>query len=517
MTPIEVLRLYPEHDGTLRSMLDARASVAPDRELFVFRGVAWTYREVVARVDRAAAFYASLGARRGDRVGVMTHNHPSTLVTFFALAHLGAIMVPVNPDFGVEEARYVFEHAGVCGVLCSEAARAVVDAACSSLSPFVVSTDAELTAIGAPPLAGTADETCVLIYTSGTTGFPKGVMHSQRNVLLAGEGFVERMHLTPSDRLLCVLPVFHINALFYSFAGALAAGATLILEPKFSASAFWRTVKETGATEVNTLAAVSSILMRRSRSEFVPGHSLRKIYGAPFSEEMYRIFRDEFAVPTLIEGYGMSEIPGVLNNPFERPHRVGSMGRPSRHPDHAMPFAEMKVVDDDGREVPEGETGELYVRTPIVMKGYYRDPEQTAAAFRDGWFITGDLGRRDTEGYFWFVARKKDIIRKRGENISGAELDRVIGSHPAVLEAAAIPVAAELGEDDILVAVVAREPITAEAIAAWCRDRLAPIKVPRYVVFVDSLPKTATHRVEKYKMRNDPTLHARAVEITRSS
>ncbi|MGZ3456392.1 MAG: class I adenylate-forming enzyme family protein [Polyangiales bacterium] len=517
MKPLEVLRLYAPHDGTLRSMLDARSS---DREFLVFRGQSLSYREVAERADRAAVKYASLGVRRGDRVGVMTQNHPSTLFTFFALARLGAIMVPINPDFGVEEARYVFEHAGVSGVLSSPALLELVKSACGRLTPFFLTTEDSLSESGEPPpIVGTADDTCVLVYTSGTTGFPKGVMHSQRNVLLAGEGFVERMHLEPDDRLLCVLPMFHINALFYSFAGALAAGATLILEPKFSASSFWRTVSESRATEVNTLAAVSNILMRRSREEFVPGHALRKIYGAPFNEETYRVFREEFGVPTLIEGYGMSEIPGVLNNPFEGPHAIGSMGKPSRHPDHSMPFAEMKVVDADGNDLPDGEIGELLVRTPLVMLGYYRDPEQTAAAFRDGWFVTGDLGKRDENGYFWFVARKKDIIRKRGENISGAELDRVIGAHPSVLEAAAIPVPSELGEDDILVAVVARpgETLSAEAIAAWCRDRLSPIKVPRYVVFVDALPKTATHRVEKYKMRSDETLRARAVDLTRSS
>jgi len=336
-------------------------------------------------------------------------------------------------------------------------------------------------------------------------------------MVLAGEGFVERMYLQPTDRLLCILPMFHINALFYSLAGALAAGATLILVPKFSASAFWRTVAETGATEVNTIAAVSTILMNRPRSEFVPGHRLQKIYGAPFTAEVYRVFQQEFGVPTLIEGFGMSEVPGVLNNPFPGPHKIGAMGKPSRHPDHGMAFAEMKVVDDAGGNVPDGTTGELAVRTPIVMQGYYRDPEQTAAAFRDGWFLTGDLGYRDGDGYFWFVARKKDIIRKRGENISGAELDRVIGAHPAVLEAAAIPVPSALGEDDILVAVVPRPGTTvaAEEIAAWCRERLAPIKVPRYVAFVESLPKTPTHRVEKYKLRSDRGLRERAVDLGR--
>ena len=149
------------------------------------------------------------------------------------------------------------------------------------------------------------------------------------------------------------------------------------------------------------------------------------------------------------------------------------------------------------------------------MKGYHRDPEQTAAAFRDGWFLTGDLGYRDPDGYFWFVARKKDIIRKRGENISGAELDRVIGAHPGVAEAAAIAVPDALGEDEILVAVVRRPgtQVTARAIADWCRERLAAIKVPRYVAFVEALPYTPTHRVAKFKLRADATLRDNAVDL----
>jgi carnitine-CoA ligase len=341
------------------------------------------------------------------------------------------------------------------------------------------------------------------------------VMHSQRSLVLAGEGFVERMVLQPAERILCILPLFHINAVHYSLCGAVAAGATFILAPKFSASTFWKTVAETGATEVNTIAAVTSILLRRPRSEFVPGHSLRKVYGAPLTPETIEVFGREFGVPHLIEGYGMSEIPGVLNNPFFGPHKVGSMGRPSRHPDPAIELAVTRIVDDDGSEVAQGQTGELEVKTPIVMQGYFRDPEQTAAAFHDGWFRTGDLCYVDGDGYHWFVARKKDIIRKRGENISGAELDRVIGNHPEVLEAAAIAVPAELGEDEILVAVVRRPgtAVSALDIADWCRARLAPIKVPRYVAFVDALPHTPTLRVAKFKLKGDPVLRSCAEDL----
>ena len=534
MTPLQVLQLYPPHEGTLVSMMHSRAAVAAGREFIQFEGRSTSYVQAMRQVACAAAVLAARGVAAGDRVAVMSHNHPSTVWLLFALASLGAILVPVNPEFALEEARYVLEHAEVCGVVASSATvqRVLEAAAHRSTAPWVMLNEA-----ASPPIAGQGlqilsevmdaverplqappsdpDASCIFIYTSGTTGFPKGVMHSQRNLLTAGEGFVARMHLQSSDRLLCVLPLFHINAIFYSLAGTLAAGATLLLEPSFSASQFWARVHATGATECNTIAAASSILMRRPRSEFVPGHRLGKIYGAPFDAETYRVFQQEFGVPTLIEGYGMSEVPGALNNPFPGPHKIGSMGQPSRHPDPAMALADLRIADDDGNFLPVGQVGELVVRTPIAMQGYFRDLEQTRAAFRDGWFLTGDLAYVDTDNYFWFVARKKDIIRRRGENISGAELDRVIGSHPAVLEAAAIPVPAELGEDEILVAVVPRDghSVSPQEIAQWCREHLSANKVPRYVVLVDVLPHTPTHRVAKFKLRADPSLRANATDL----
>jgi crotonobetaine/carnitine-CoA ligase len=539
LSPLDVLRRYPPHSGTLRSLLDSRAARSPGQQCLVCDEQSLDYRQVQAAVDRVAAQLSGLGVAAGARVGCMSLNHPSTVFLLIALAGLGAVMVPINPDYGVDETAYVLGHAEVCGVVSSPATLDTVRAAIATagIAPWLLlnaaaakerdgavpvlidasDSNAGWQSGGPPsgPAAGRPESTCIFIYTSGTTGFPKGVMHSQRSLVTAGEGFVARMHLQPDDRLLCVLPLFHINAIFYSLAGALAAGATLILEPKFSASRFWSVVEKTGATEVNTIAAASSILMRRLRTEFVPGHRLNKVYGAPFDEETYRVFQQEFHVPNLIEGYGMSEIPGVLNNPFDGERKIGSMGTPSRHPDPAIDLAELRIVDDHGNEVGSGETGELVVRTPIVMQGYYRDPEQTRAAFRDGWFLTGDLARRDDDGYFWFVARKKDIIRRRGENISGAELDRVIGNHPDVLEAAAIPVPSEFGEDEILVAVIPRPGATIDprTIADWCRGRLAAVKVPRFVAVVNALPHTPTHRVAKFRMRDDPELRGAAVDL----
>ena len=411
--PLDVLRLYPPHAGTLATLLHSRAATAPERECLVFGERALTYHEVFDQAARAAALYASLGVRRGDRVGVMATNHPSTVLTLLALARLGAVMVPVNPDYRAAEAGYVLQHAQVCGVLCAPEALATVREAVAPIepAPWLLRNrddgtagppvfDGALATVAAPPPADVAspDAPCLFIYTSGTTGFPKGVMHGQRTLITAGEGFVQRMYLQPEDRLLCILPMFHINALFYSLAGALAAGATLILVPRFSAGSFWQEVARSRATEVNTIAAVSNILLRRPRSEFVPGHALRKLYGAPFTAETYEVFAREFGVPTLIEGYGMSEIPGVLNNPFEGPHKVGSMGRPSLHPDPAVKLAELRIVDEAGRDLPDGQTGELWVRTPLVMQGYYRDPAQPAAAFAaGGWFKTGDPPARSPQ------------------------------------------------------------------------------------------------------------------------
>jgi crotonobetaine/carnitine-CoA ligase len=258
---------------------------------------------------------------------------------------------------------------------------------------------------------------------------------------------------------------------------------------------------------------MGAILKERPRSEFRAEHEIRTIYGVrPW---LIETFNKEFHVPTCVGGYGMSEIPGVISTPLDRPNAPGSMGVLCTHPDPSRPWAECRIVDDEGKDLGDDETGELLVRTPIVMTGYFRDPEQTKAAFVDGWFRTGDLIRRDKNGFYTFVSRKKDIIRRRGENISGAEIDRVVMEHPAVEQVAAVAVPSTLGEDDILVAVVKRKGAKVEAsdIADWCAERLAPMKVPRYVAFLDQLPYTPTSKINKNALRQDTTLIARASDL----
>jgi crotonobetaine/carnitine-CoA ligase len=525
-TPLEVLHLYPTHDYTLAGAFASRADAGPDRPFLIYEGKTWTWREFGAASDRLARALLARGVKKGDRVAIMARNSDGHALLLMALARLGAIMVPVNPEFGVEEARYVLHHAEVCGVVASGETLATARQAASGLGTpaWFAAADREhpdtptLAALMATapaatlPSGVTGGDTCLIIYTSGTTGFPKGAMHSQANFLTGGEAFVQRVHLQETDRVMIVLPMFHMNALFYTLAGTVAAGCSAVIMPRFSASRFWQFAVANGATQTNVIEAMGTILQARPRSEFRPEHRIRVVYGVRGS--FADTFRNEFHIPELVSGYGMTEIPGVTCTPFEGPGKPGSMGTVGRHPDPARPWAECRVVDDQGRDVPSGETGELWVKTPIVMQGYFRDPEQTRAAFHDGWFKTGDLVRRDADGFFFFVSRKKDIIRRRGENIAGAELDRVIGSHPAVLEVAAIAVPAELGEDDILAAIVKRagHEVSADEIARWCKERLAPQKVPRYVLFLDALPHTPTHKIAKGQLRQDASLKQRAVD-----
>ena len=525
--PIDVLRRYAAHNYTLTGAFASRAAHNPQREFILFNGKSWSWQAFGVAVERTARLLISRGIRKGDRVAVMARNCDGHVLALLALARIGAIMVPVNPEFGVAEAKYVFHHADVSAVLVASDTLAVARQAADGLAtpPWFALFDEATADVpllvdlaeSAPPVALpadiTADDTVLIVYTSGTTGFPKGAMHSQRSFVTGGEAFVQRVYLQDDDRVMVVLPMFHINANFYSVAGTLAAGASLIIVPKFSASTFWQVAANTGATEVNIIEAMGTILQNRPRSEYRADHNIRAVYGVRGSYA--DTFRNEFGIPVLIGGYGMTEIPGVTCNPVEGVQKWHTMGPVGRHPDPARPWAQCRVVDDSGNDVADNVEGEMWVKTPIVMQGYFRDAEQTKAAFHDCWFKTGDVVKRDADGYYSFVTRKGDIIRRRGENIAGAELDRVIGAHPAVHESAAVAVPAELGEDDILVCVVLKSgaSATAQDIAQWCRERLAPQKVPRFVRFMDELPHTPTGKVLKQKLKADTSLKSGAVDL----
>lgn len=527
LSPLDVLHAYRSHDQTLDDAFESRMP-GNDRPFVVFRARDWSRPQFRQAYMATAALLLARGVRHGDRVGTIARNHVGHLLLLFACARIGAIMVPANPALKAGEVGYIFQHAGVSGVLCDEALLPLVQEACAPIAPapWMLTLDAQqdgsaglLELLEAPvateqfPPPARADDTCVIIYTSGTTGFPKGAMHSQLAFVASGEANVARLWLQPEDRLLTVLPLFHINALFYSLAGTLAAGATIIVAPRFSASGFWQLAVDSGATQVNLILSLGLILRERPRSEFRPGHRIRVVYGARPEDEA--CFRDEFGIGNLVNGFGMTEIPGIICNPYDGERKFGSLGPVGNHPDPARPWAECRIVDDHGNDLPADQVGELWVKHPIVMRGYFRDPEQTRATFEGPWFKTGDLMRRDADGYFYFVTRKKDIIRRRGENIAGAEIDRVLGQHPDILEAAAVPVPSEVADEEILAVIQLRPGAapSAQAIAQWCAERLSAMKVPRFVLFVDELPYTPTFKVAKHVLKADPTLKSRAIDL----
>ncbi len=531
LSPLEVLRRFDAHDFSIDQFFQARLRQLGDQPMVEYQGTVMSWHACAEQTDRAVAWLLARGVQAGDRIGLMAYNHPATVVLLNACARVGAILVPCNPEFEAREAQYIFEHAGVRGVICSPEALNKVQEATHQMSPLpwqVVieqdQPDGEAALLkqwsACTPdhntRAGTANSTCMIIYTSGTTGFPKGVMHSQRSYLLTAEAFVHRMYLQPDERLMCVLPLFHINALMYSLGGAMACGGTLILIRRFSASTFWQQAAETRATEVNVIMSAAAILARRPIEEFAPNHSIRKMFLAPLNRDLLDTFQQRFHVPVLIECYGMTEIPGVLSNPFMGPHKLGSMGCISPHPDPAIARPEVRVMGEDGQELPIGEVGELAVKTPTLMQGYFKDPDQTAASFQNGWFLTGDLVRRDADDFLFFFTRKKDIIRRRGENISGAEIDSAIGSHPDILECASIGVASDLGEEEILLAVVPRPgtAITPEAVHAYALLHLSSIKRPRYIVMVDSLPHTGSMKIAKFRLKPADNLRRQATDFS---
>jgi len=457
----------------------------------------WTYAEALQQIERAASWCRAYGIVAGDRVLVTARNTPEYLLTWFALMEVGAIQVPINP------ASSPGEIAGFIGQV--DPSLVVTDA---ELAPAVGSTTAIVevhdlfTAAtdGRGPVDLDADAVAVMIPTSGTTGRSKLVMQTHRAYVMAGEGFPYWMQLTADDRLMTSLPLFHINAPAYSVLGSVAARASLVLLPRFSASTFIDTARQYDATEFNAIGAMLEILMRQPERPTDADNPLRRCYTGPSparerQEEIERRFGIE-----IVCGYALSESPyGLIWPHGSRP--FGTLGAPRQHPALGhVNDARVREVDGDG-------VGELELRNPVIMRGYYEMPEETAAVVVDGWLRTGDLVTANDDGTFTFVGRKKEVIRRRGENLSPTEVEAVLEQHDDVAEAAVIGVASELSEEDVkaFVIPVSGRSIDVAALDAFARERLARFKVPRYYEVVSELPHTPTGRLAKHHLRAERT------------
>lgn len=467
-----------------------------------------TFGGAAAQVGRLVQRLRESGIGRGDLVVVTARTTPPYLLCWLALVTLGAVAVPTDP------AATTVELAGLIGqvrprALISDAELAPVEPAgldgpvrldiASLVEDWRAEPAADL------PVEVTPDDVAVLIPTSGTTGASKLVMQTHRAYAMAGEGFPYWMQLSADDRLMTSLPLFHINAPAYSVLGSLACGAGLVLLPRFSASGFLDSARRHGATEFNAIGAMLEILMRQPARPDDAQTPLRLCYTGPSpAREWQEAFERRFGL-RVVCGYAMSESPyGLIWRHGTRP--FGTLGSPRQHP-RLGTVNEARVIDDDGRECDPGETGELQLRNPAVTPGYWGMPEETAVAIVDGWLHTGDLVTVNPDGTYTFVARRKEVLRRRGQNLSPAEVEEAILAHPDVLEVAVVGVASELTEEDVKAFVVAEPGAVVDfaELYAWTRQRLSAFKVPRFWQALDALPRTPTSRVAKHRLPTERT------------
>jgi crotonobetaine/carnitine-CoA ligase len=469
------------------------------------------FAATTAAVARLAARLRETGVRQGDLVVVTTRTTPPYLLTWLALACLGAITVPTDPSATEAELHGLLEQTRP-RLLVSDAellaerpgASAYADLGAADVHDLVGDWRRLGGAGDALSVAVVPDDVAVLIPTSGTTGRSKLVIQTQRAYAWAGEGFPAWVGLRSDDVVMTGLPLFHINAPAYSVLGSLWAGAGLVLLPRFSASGFLDSARRHGATEFNAIGAMLEILMRQPERDDDADTPLRLAYSGPAPDRDFHLaFERRFGLE-LTSGYGMSETPyGTFWRRGTRPY--GTLGSLRQHP-RLGTINEGRVVDDDGAEVGVGGTGELLLRNPVVTPGYWGMPEETAAAFVDGWLRTGDLVTVNDDETFTFVARKKHVIRRRGQNLSPAEVEEAICAHPSVLECAVVAVPSEFTEDEVKAFVVTVDGSTPDfpELRAWSAERLTAFKVPRFWQAVDALPRTPTQRVATHRL---PTGH----------
>jgi crotonobetaine/carnitine-CoA ligase len=338
-----------------------------------------------------------------------------------------------------------------------------------------------------------------IMYTSGTTGPSKGVISPHSQAHGVGRSLAQNYGYRPDDVLYTCLPLFHGNALWYSAYAALWADCTLAVSPRFSAGSFWDEIRATGATQFNSLGAMTNILLRAPASPRDREHRVRQAMIVPLSRETYREVSERFGVQ-VTSLYAMTETFAVtMFTPDDPESKGASAGRPRG-------LSEIQIVSDEDDPLPTDEVGEICVRPcepGIMMSGYYKMPEATVRDTRNLWLHTGDRGRLDEDGYLYFVDRKKEAIRRRGENISAYEVEMLVAKHPCVLEVAAVPVASELSEDEVMIYVVCRDghKVSEEELVRFANRNMAHFMVPRFVHFIDALPKTASEKIEKYKLK----------------
>jgi len=496
------------------AVLAHHATRSPEKAFTVFKGETTTYGAMAQRATELAGGLAGHGVGRGDVVALLSYNSPEFLETIFAANYLGAIAMPINWRLAAPEVRYILEHSGSRALVCDQRLIELADQAIEGMEApplrvcalpeapvgWTALPDVRVRHWGERRMPVGADDIHRLMYTSGTTGRPKGVMITHANLAWKNLAHMVEFGFTSDDLGLACGPLYHVGALDLTTTSLIAAGATTIIHRAFDAADVVDELERSRVTAVWLAPAMVNAIMALPDIEQRDLSSVRVVINGgekmpiPLIERVTRAFpRAWFA-----DAYGLTET--VSGDTFLDRHsllsKLGSVGRPCL-------FLDLDIWDEQGASVPAGERGEIVMRGPKVFKGYWRDPEATAAAFAGGWFHTGDIGVRDHDGYLYIVDRFKDMIVSGGENIASSEIERVLYEHGAVLEAAVVARPDDRWGEVPVAFVVLRDGATAtgDALLAHCRAQLARFKVPKEVVFLSALPRNPSGKVLKRELR----------------
>jgi crotonobetaine/carnitine-CoA ligase len=513
----------------LRWLIEKKVKDYADKEFIVFEDRLgnvhrYTYREFDENVNKYANILNGLGIKQGDKINVHLLNSPEYLFSWFAIAKLGAVMIPTNVLSGAFEMEYFLNFADCVAIITEpyymDMYKGILDkcpniknvllARTSPIYPnkklypdaIIIQDILKDTLPEVPEVTIGPEDDLMMLFTSGTTSRPKAVQLTHANAVFAGIFGSQGYKVGSQDRHFMVLPLFHVNAQFISVMPTLVAGATLVMAEQFSATRYMEQARRHKVTTTSLVAATAKMILAQPKHELDGVNDFRLVmYAIAISDEQWVEFETRFNVQ-LSDLWGMTEtLAETTMNPPDLEMKRNCIGL-------ARPGNEIKVVDEEGQEVPTGKVGEMIVQgVPgrTLMKGYYKNPEATAQTIQNGWLYTGDNAYMDEDGYFYFVDRKKDMIKRGGENVAAVEVEYVISLHPKVQEVAVVGVPDPIRDEAIMALVVLKKGETSDAdeIITFCKERLAKFKVPSFVEFKESFPKTSIGKVQKNILRTE--------------